>query len=421
MAKDPTASKGEEQANTASEVAAEAGHVWSRRALGGRVRPAPRDIRRPASLSPVRRSRAQSARRYRAIVELAPEATVVTDGDGRITLVNRQTEVLFGYAREDLLGQPVELLAPERFRAAHRQHRTHYMAAPRTRPMEAGQHLVGRRRDGSEFPVEISLSPLPRDGGGMGEVAIVSTIHDISDRLRLEQKRVQQASMLDAVLEAISDGVVISDPDARIVRANRSTQGLLQLWLDMVGQTAALDNAPATQGASSSQRDEQGSLISLEQWLSIQALRGETVTGESLVDQFYQSPDGRAVQVNGTATPIRDPEGRIIGAVAVIRDVTARWQLERQVAEQASQLNAIFEAAPDGEPKYERVIALSHPDLLKLSQVTGHSLTDPWCMKIGALHLEHMIGSGEDIEKTLVTVRYEEMQRYAKELEAAHG
>jgi PAS domain S-box-containing protein len=348
LAKDSTAGKGEEQANTASEVTAEAGHVWSRRAPGGRVRPAPRDIRRPASISPVRRSRAQSARRYRAIVELAPEATVVTDGDGRITLVNRQTEVLFGYAREELLGQPVDLLAPERFRAAHRQHWTHYMAAPRTRPMGAEQHFVGRRRDGSEFPVEISLSPLPGDGGGMGEVAIVSTIHDISDRLRLEQKRVQQASVLDAVLEAISDGVVISDPDARIVRANRSAQDLLQLWLDMVGQTVDLDNAPDTQVAYYSQRDAQGGLIPPEQWLSIRALRGETVTGESVVDQFYQGPDGGAVQVNGTAAPIRDQEGRIIGAVAVIQDVTARRQLERQVAEQASQLNAIFEAAPDG-------------------------------------------------------------------------
>jgi len=102
-------------------------------------------------------------------------------------------------------------------------------------------------------------------------------------------------------------------------------------------------------------------------------------------------------------------------------DVEFRWPQTGISIRHADTVDVKFEAAPDGEPKYERVIALSHPDLLKLSQVTGHPLTDPWCMKIAALHLEHMIESGEDIEKTLVTVRYDEMERYAKELEAAHA
>lgn len=113
-----------------------------------------------------------------------------------------------------------------------------------------------------------------------------------------------------------------------------------------------------------------------------------------------------------TAGP--DPFGRMW-------DVEFRWLQTGISIRHADTVDLKFEAAPDGEPKYERVIALSHPDLLKLSQVTGHALTDPWCMKIGALHLQHMIESGEDIEKTLVTVRYDEMERYANELEAAHA
>jgi hypothetical protein len=102
-------------------------------------------------------------------------------------------------------------------------------------------------------------------------------------------------------------------------------------------------------------------------------------------------------------------------------DVEFRWLQTGISIRHADTVDVKFEAAPDGEPKYERVIALAHPDLLKLSQATGHPLTDPWCMKIAALHLENMIESGEDIEKTLVTVRYEEMARCAKELEAAHA
>ena len=109
-----------------------------------------------------------------------------------------------------------------------------------------------------------------------------------------------------------------------------------------------------------------------------------------------------------------DPFGRMW-------DIEFRWLQTGISIRHADTVDLKFEAAPDGEPKYERVVALSHPDLLKLSHVTGHPLTDPWCMKIAALHLEHMIESGEDIEKTLVTVRYDEMARYAKELEAAHA
>src|SRR5689334_21785138 len=101
--------------------------------------------------------------------------------------------------------------------------------------------------------------------------------------------------------------------------------------------------------------------------------------------------------------------------------VEFRWLQTGISIRHAETVDVKFEAAADGDTSYERVIALSHPDLLKLSAATGHRLTDPWCMRIAALHLEHMIETGEDIEKTLVTIRYEEMERYAKELQAAHA
>jgi PAS domain S-box-containing protein len=103
--------------------------------------------------------------RFRAILESAPDAMVVTDRDGQMVVVNRQTELLFGYRREEMIGEPVEMLMPARFRTGHTAKRAHYAAHAQTRPMGSGMQLYGRRKDGTEFPVDISLSPMETDAG----------------------------------------------------------------------------------------------------------------------------------------------------------------------------------------------------------------------------------------------------------------
>jgi PAS domain S-box-containing protein len=138
--------------------------------------------------------------RFRGVLETGPDAIVLVDATGRMVLVNSETERLFGFSREELLGDFVELLVPKRFHKGHPAHRGKYFHGPQTRPMGIGLELSGRRKDGSEFPVEISLSPLTIEDTQLAMAAI----RDVSGRKQTEEALKAANSELEAFTYSVS-------------------------------------------------------------------------------------------------------------------------------------------------------------------------------------------------------------------------
>ena len=153
--------------------------------------------------------------RFKGLLESMPDSIVIVNRMGRIVLVNDQATRMFGYRREDMVGQAIEMLLPARHHGAHIGHRGQYFAAPKTRAMGAGLELFGRRLNGTEFPVEISLSPLETDEGTL----VLSAIRDITDRKKAEAK-------FRGLVESAPDAVVIVDHIGKIVLVNSQTEKL---------------------------------------------------------------------------------------------------------------------------------------------------------------------------------------------------
>jgi PAS domain S-box-containing protein len=156
----------------------------------------------------------------RAFLESAAEGIVIVNRDGRIVVANAKIEELFGYHRDDLLGQFVEVLLPERIRPAHIKHRAAYFAGPRVRPMGVGIDLAGRRKDGTEFPVEISLSYVETEDGTLA----MAFITDITERKQTEDTLRESEEKYRVVAETASDAIITIDEESRIVYANPNAE-----------------------------------------------------------------------------------------------------------------------------------------------------------------------------------------------------
>ena len=168
--------------------------------------------------------------RLRLVIEAAPSAMLMVNEQGRIALVNQQTEKLFGYQRSELLDQPIEILVPERYAKLHSDHRQGFLRTPVARAMGAGRDLYGRRKDGGEVPIEIGLNPIRTDEGAfvLAEIIDITKRKQTEDTLRQSEERAQRGRRIwEKTFDAIGEGILVHDSEMRIVRCNTQAAEML--------------------------------------------------------------------------------------------------------------------------------------------------------------------------------------------------
>ena len=239
--------------------------------------------------------------RLRHLLDSAPDAMVIAGHDGRIVLVNSQTEKLFGYKREELLGQPVEVLVPERFWSRHQSHRGQYMVNPQSRAMGAGNELYGLKKDGTEFPVEISLSPQHTDEGTL----VSSTIRDISERKRVEDAlRQSEASFRTMIEDAY--GVYRATPEGKLLMINES-------MVRMLGYDSVKDLLAANLATDVFEKNEYTPLLFNQPGRQKQFAKSEA---------HWKRKDGKTITVEVSGRPIKDETGKILYFEVIAEDVS---------------------------------------------------------------------------------------------------
>jgi len=286
------------------------------------------------------------------LLEALPDAVVAVDRDGIIVQLNSQTQELFGYNRDELIGQNIEILVPETYRSQHHQRRESFAQTPKTRRMGAGLDLYGRRRNGSEFPVEISLSPVSTEK----EWFVLSAIRDISDRKRIaeELRRANEElhrrtaeqlgeyrSRLASIVDSSEDAILSKDLTGIVMSWNRGAERMYGYPAEeVVGKHISIL-------APSDRSDEVSKILQ-------KIVDGETVDH---YESVRVTKDGRPLDVSLSVSPLTNAIGEVVGASVIARDITSQKRAEAQMR-QSQKMEAIGRLAGGVAHDFNNVLGI---------------------------------------------------------------
>jgi len=317
------------------------------------------------------------------VIMTSPDAMIIVREDGVINLANGLAERMFQYERQQLIGLPVEMLLPERFRSSHIGHRRKFIGEASARPMGIGRtDLLGLRSDGTEFPVEISLNPLD----DRGEKMVVAAIRDMTERKRSEQA----AQQLATIVTASDDAIIGKTLDGIIVSWNSGAERMYGYCADeMLGRSIATLAPPELAD------DTPGILARIR--------RGERVERHETV---RMRKDGRRIDVSLTVSPIRDANGIATGAAVIARDISERKQAEEALREKESRIRRLVDAniigvtfwdvggaIIDANDIFLRLFGFSREDLVS-GKIRWSDMTPPEYRMVDALAYEELMSTG---------------------------
>lgn len=267
---------------------------------------------------------------FEGLVEAAPDAMITVDGQGVIRLVNRQAEILFGYPRKELIGRPLETLVPERFADVHPGHRARYFSEPRTRPMGVGLVLAGRRKDGTEFPVDIALSFIETEEG----VLATAAVRDVTERERADEALRARQEETRQILETAQDAYIGMDATGQITDWNRQAEVIFGWNRDeAIGRTLADTIIPY--------RFREAHWKGLRKFLET----GEGPVLNRRLELAALRRDGTEFPVELTIWPLR--AGETVRFNALIHDIAERVGSRAQLNRQRKELAALHETTLD--------------------------------------------------------------------------
>ena len=297
------------------------------------------------------------------LLNISPDALMIIDQAGTIVIVNEQMEALFGYPRAELLGQSLEMLLPQRFREIHTVHRQHYFAVPRTRPMGASLQLFGRRKDGTEFPVDISLKPVLLNEA----LHVLGAIRDVTQQRLAERKRHQQLQQFRLQAELIRhahDAILVRDPINRVLSWNRGAEKLYgwteQEVLGRITHSLLKVCYPISLSTLDTVLEHEG------QW------EGELV---------HTCRDGNEVIVESRQVLVRDEAGQPLAILEINRDISERRrkaQAEQTAYTETSGQLAFLQEVLDALPSSVYLVYGSDARLILANRVASRVWGAHW-------------------------------------------